>query len=216
VTALWVVVTVGLAGLSALVVAIILRPIRLARESERLARAQRDFHRQREQLEAKFIDKAAASGKPRGLRWTDVSFDDAIVYARDRRSGLLKALVAVEVSFEAIAGGGAGLHLVNVANPAAPVLIRDVMFSSSVVSVAMRDGIAYAVAGSRLLAVDINTGELVKRLRRENHSPMANRIALLLARNFRFVEKAVRRALQAGSSIDRIFGKGSMESPATK
>ncbi len=105
-TALWVVVTVGLAGLSALIVAIILRPIRLARESERLARAQRDFHRQREQLEAKFIDKAAASGKPRGLRWTDVSFDDAIVYARDRRSGLLKALVAVEVSFEAIAGGG--------------------------------------------------------------------------------------------------------------
>jgi len=106
VTALWVVVTVGLAGLSALVMAIILRPIRLAREAERLARSQRDFHRQREQLEAKFIDKAAASGKPRGLRWTDVQFDDAIIYARDRRSGLLKALVAVEVSFEAVAGGG--------------------------------------------------------------------------------------------------------------
>lgn len=105
-TALWVVVTVGLAGLSALVMAIILRPIRLARETERLARSQRDFHRQREQLEAKFIDKAAASGKPRGLRWTDVQFDDAIIYARDRRSGLLKALVAVEVSFEAVAGGG--------------------------------------------------------------------------------------------------------------
>ncbi|MFM8282573.1 MAG: hypothetical protein ACKOCW_03360 [Planctomycetaceae bacterium] len=105
-TALWVVVTVGLAGLSALVMAIILRPIRLAREAERLARSQRDFHRQREQLEAKFIDKAAASGKPRGLRWTDVQFDDAIIYARDRRSGLLKALVAVEVSFEAVAGGG--------------------------------------------------------------------------------------------------------------
>lgn len=105
-TALWVVVTVGLAGLSALIVAIILRPIRLARESERLARAQRDFHRQREQLEAKFIDKAAASGKPRGLRWTNVSFEDAVVYARDRRTGLLKALVAVDVSFEAIAGGG--------------------------------------------------------------------------------------------------------------
>jgi len=106
VTALWVVVTVGLAGLSALMVAIILRPIRLAREAERLARAQRDFHRQREQLEAKFIDKAAASGKPRGLRWTNVSFEDSVVYARDRRTGLLKALVAVDISFEAIAGGG--------------------------------------------------------------------------------------------------------------
>jgi len=106
VTALWMVVTVGLAGLSALMVAMILRPIRLAREAERLARAQRDFHRQREQLEAKFIDKAAASGKPRGLRWTNVSFEDSVVYARDRRTGLLKALVAVDISFEAIAGGG--------------------------------------------------------------------------------------------------------------
>ena len=46
------------------------------------------------------------SGKPRGLRWTDVEFDDDVVYARDRRSGRLKALVAIEVSFEAIEGGG--------------------------------------------------------------------------------------------------------------
>ena len=83
-----------------------LRPIRAARQAEKLARSQRDFHRQREQLEAKFIDKAGSTGKPRGLRWTDVHFDDDVLYARDRRTGVLKALVAIEVSFAAIEGGG--------------------------------------------------------------------------------------------------------------
>ena len=98
------VVAAGLIG--GMAAAFLLRPIRAGRRSEKLARAQRDFHRQREQLEAKFIDRAAASGKPRGLRWTDVVFDDDVIYARDRRSRKLKALVAVEVSFEAIEGGG--------------------------------------------------------------------------------------------------------------
>ena len=46
------------------------------------------------------------SGKPRGLRWSDVAFDDDIVFARDRKTGDLRALVAIEVCFEAIEGGG--------------------------------------------------------------------------------------------------------------
>ena len=94
-------VTLGLAALTLAAVGTLLalRPIRAARQAEKLARAQRDFHRQREPLEAKFIERAASSGKPRGLRWLDV-------YARDRRSHRLKALVAIEVSFEAVAGGG--------------------------------------------------------------------------------------------------------------
>ena len=85
---------------------LVVRPLQVARRAERLARQQRDFRRQREQLEAKFIDRAAASGKPRGLRWSDVSFEDEVCYARDRRTRGLKALVAIEVSFEAIEGGG--------------------------------------------------------------------------------------------------------------
>ena len=85
---------------------LVVRPLQVARRAERLARQQRDFRRQREQLEAKFIDRAAASGKPRGLRWSDVSFEDEVFYARDRRTRGLKALVAIEVSFEAIEGGG--------------------------------------------------------------------------------------------------------------
>ena len=101
----YVAVTACVAALAGIATTLALRPIRLARQAERLARSQRDFHRQREQLEAKFIERAAISGKPRGLRWTDVTFDDDVVYARDRRTGSLKALVAIEVCFEAIEGG---------------------------------------------------------------------------------------------------------------
>ncbi|MEI6240310.1 MAG: hypothetical protein WCR51_07965 [Planctomycetia bacterium] len=104
--ALYLIATFAVAVVAGLATALALRPIRVARQAERLARAQRDFHRQREQLEAKFIERASQSGKPRGLHWTDVAFDDDVVYARDRKSRGLKALVAIEVSFEAIEGGG--------------------------------------------------------------------------------------------------------------
>ncbi len=105
-SALYLIATLVVAAVAGMATALALRPIRASRRAERLARAQRDFHRQREQLEAKFIERASQSGKPRGLRWTDVEFDDDVVYARDRRSGGLKALVAIEVSFEAVEGGG--------------------------------------------------------------------------------------------------------------
>ena len=58
--------------------------------------------------------------------------------------------------------------------------------------------------------VDINTGDLVKRLRRENHSAMANKVAVMTAVNFRLVATLVRTALAAGLTMNRIFGKRSM------
>ena len=97
---------IGVTVLAAIVAMMAIRPIRERRQADRLARCCRDFHRQREQLEAKFIQRAAATGKPRGLRWLDVDFDDDVFYARDRRNGRLEALVAIEVAFEAIEGGG--------------------------------------------------------------------------------------------------------------
>jgi hypothetical protein len=103
---LYLIATLAVAAVAGMATALALRPIRAARLAERLARAQRDFHRQREQLEAKFIERASQSGKPRGLRWSDVAFDDDVIYARDRKTGSLKALVAIEVSFEAVEGGG--------------------------------------------------------------------------------------------------------------
>lgn len=76
------------------------------RDALEYARARRDFHFQREQLEAKFLEMAAHSGKPRGLKWEDCDFADGVVYARDRRSGELCAFVGVTISFSAVAGGG--------------------------------------------------------------------------------------------------------------
>jgi len=58
--------------------------------------------------------------------------------------------------------------------------------------------------------VNINTGDLVKRLRRENHSPFENKLALAVARNFRAVEYFVSTGIVAGTGINRLFGKRAM------
>ncbi len=58
--------------------------------------------------------------------------------------------------------------------------------------------------------VDINTGDLVKRLRRESHHPRANAWALRVAKNFALVERMARLALQTGARLNRWFGAGFM------
>ncbi|MFN5930287.1 MAG: FAD-binding and (Fe-S)-binding domain-containing protein [Sphingobacteriales bacterium] len=60
--------------------------------------------------------------------------------------------------------------------------------------------------------VDINTGDLVKRLRKENHSSTQNRIALITAKYFKIIEGAARVSLKVGSFINQLFGSGSMRS----
>jgi D-lactate dehydrogenase len=54
--------------------------------------------------------------------------------------------------------------------------------------------------------VSINTGELIKRLRRENHAAFANKNALWVAKNFNLVEKMVKIALHLGNGINFISG----------
>ncbi len=58
--------------------------------------------------------------------------------------------------------------------------------------------------------VDINTGDLVKRLRRENHSAFANRVALLVAENFGLTVRMARFGLKTGHAVNKLFGKASM------
>lgn len=58
--------------------------------------------------------------------------------------------------------------------------------------------------------VEINTGDLIKRLRREQHSPWANKIALLVAKQFLLTTTLVRSALSIGAAINRIFGHSTM------
>ena len=100
----WLWIPAGVAtALMALGVARLVRALVL-RKREKQYRA--TFQIQRERLEAKFFELAGNSGKPRGLRWTDCSFDDEITYARQRQTGELCALVGVTIAFEAIVGGG--------------------------------------------------------------------------------------------------------------
>ena len=68
--------------------------------------ARRSFHRRREWLEARFLSVASVGGKPRGLRWVDCDFEDDVAFARERRTGRLRALVGVSIQFEAVEGGG--------------------------------------------------------------------------------------------------------------
>jgi hypothetical protein len=82
------------------------KPVRGTWRAAAFAQARREFHQQRERLEAQFVKRAAATGRPRGLRWADCEFDNGVCYARDRRSGELCAFVACTIAFEAIEGGG--------------------------------------------------------------------------------------------------------------
>ncbi|HEY6563530.1 MAG TPA: hypothetical protein VIY86_03490 [Pirellulaceae bacterium] len=64
------------------------------------------FHRRREWLEAEFLTQAGRSGRPRGLQWAECDFEDAVSFARDRKTRQYRALVAVTIRFKAISGGG--------------------------------------------------------------------------------------------------------------
>ena len=69
-----------------------------------MQQARARFLGQREHLEAAFLDAAAASGKPRGLRWKNCEWEREVAFALERQTGQLTALVAVTVQFEAVAG----------------------------------------------------------------------------------------------------------------
>lgn len=59
--------------------------------------------------------------------------------------------------------------------------------------------------------VSINTGELIKRLRRENHSQRANRLAMLVSKTFGITERLVKLALNSGRVLNVLGGDKTME-----
>ena len=103
---MWPYFVAGTVAVIAVAVAIAWKPVAARLRAREVKQAIGLFRLQREQLEAKFFDLAAGSGRPRGLRWVDCDFADEVTYARDRRSGRLSALVAVTIGFEAVEGGG--------------------------------------------------------------------------------------------------------------
>lgn len=58
--------------------------------------------------------------------------------------------------------------------------------------------------------VDINTGDLVKRLRKENHSDWSNKWALITSKNFGVVLKSVKAAVRVGTTVNHVFGSRTM------
>ncbi|TWU27420.1 hypothetical protein [Bythopirellula polymerisocia] len=64
-----------------------------------------DFEQDRSGLAALFLQAAGATGKPRGLTWKNCELSGEPLFATDRVTGELYALVTATISFEAIAGG---------------------------------------------------------------------------------------------------------------
>lgn len=84
---------------------LLLRPLRRWGAEVQAERARELFQLQRERLGHQFLRAAAATGKPRGLRWKDCEFGGDVEFARDTRSRQVVALASVTVRFEAVEGG---------------------------------------------------------------------------------------------------------------
>lgn len=77
------------------------RPFQIAAREARFAKARKEFHRQREWLEVRFISPGSPA-RPEDTRWSNCEFDDAVCYVRHRTTGELSAFVAVTVALEGI------------------------------------------------------------------------------------------------------------------
>jgi len=101
----WLVIGGAAAGVAGVTVVACWRPLRRLGRELVVARARESFRLQRERLEARFFDAAAASGKPRGLRWKECTYEASMELVRERGAGVLHALVPVTIAFEAVEGG---------------------------------------------------------------------------------------------------------------
>ncbi len=88
-------IALGIVAMAVVIALAVWRPVRAAMRAAEYERAPKDFHQQRERLEAKFVQLAAAGGKPSDLRWTGCDFDNDVSQARDRDRRELRAFVAI-------------------------------------------------------------------------------------------------------------------------
>jgi hypothetical protein len=92
----WSIVVGGAAALVG-VLAARLSHVATAWRLSRFAEACREFHWQREHLEARFMQIAQQRAKPGSPRWADCDFSDDVAYVRNRYTGELSAFVAVSI-----------------------------------------------------------------------------------------------------------------------
>jgi hypothetical protein len=89
-------------AVAAVVVLLLWRPCQTAAREARFTQARKEFHKQREWLEVRFISLAPSQGRADAPRWSNCDFDDAVSYVRHRTTGELSAFVAVTVVLEGI------------------------------------------------------------------------------------------------------------------
>ncbi|GAA4749474.1 FAD-binding and (Fe-S)-binding domain-containing protein [Flavisolibacter ginsenosidimutans] len=58
--------------------------------------------------------------------------------------------------------------------------------------------------------VDINTGSLIKRLRKESHNALSNKLALTAAKNFGLLSSVIKGGLRAGNGVNGLLGKSTL------
>jgi len=63
------------------------------------------FRSQQQELQKEFFAQAAATGKPRGLRWKNCEWLKTFALVEDTTQGLFTMFCGVNVAFEAIEGG---------------------------------------------------------------------------------------------------------------
>ena len=76
------------------------RPLRYQIEERTVERAREQFRVQRERLEARFVTELGRIDPIEKLRWEEGNWRDEIVWARDRRSRRLLAMVCVTFESE--------------------------------------------------------------------------------------------------------------------
>jgi hypothetical protein len=100
----WLALALAVAAAAGLTV--LLRPLLASWRQARFDHARRDFHRQRERLEAKFLQIGQNTNRPGAPRWLDCGFEDDVAYARSRSTGELSALVGVTIQMEIVPENG--------------------------------------------------------------------------------------------------------------
>lgn len=95
-----------LAGISVVVVVIVCwLLVRNFGPKEQFRIAQSRFENNQSELQEQFFQTAAASGKPKGLKWEHCDWEPLLSYARDLRTMQIVALQGISLKFSAIAGG---------------------------------------------------------------------------------------------------------------
>ena len=92
----WIIVAGGVAALLGLLFTR-RSPFTAAWRRNRFLEACRNFHMQREHLEARFVQISQLHCKPGSPRWADCDFSDDVSYVRNRYTGELSAFVAVTI-----------------------------------------------------------------------------------------------------------------------